>query len=774
MANGIFFNNRVTRKPGAYSRIDRSGLESAGLADAGIVVIVGTAEGGAPVTALSGPDELLRARSPAQARALLRSGDLLEAANMAFAPSNDPAISGGAAEVVFVKVNSATQSSASLENGDGPVIDITSRDYGAFTEQIAVSLQPGTTSGFLLEISDGVTTESVDDLGGSALAEISFAPGDDGYTSGVAEVANSGAVELRMVRAIAGTDNDPTSGWAAGDVASVVATAADAGKTITLYGRETTSLDLVKETLTLINGTVQSTTVFDALYGCALSAPAAAAITVEDDVDARFTFAASDQVFGGVVCGPGMIVQNAPVSVAVDSTSTVDVIVYGTNAAGADRADAIALSGTSGQYAAGTTVFAQLEFVSTVLVANANTVSLQATAALSSPSVHSTLDKVRAFINAKGQDVGGDYVGPLWTTLTGSVNTPIAQLDEQITADIVASERGLTAEVYDIINWINVNSQLVSAEESIGSVRTAPNTSSAALYLSGGSEGTAPFSQWQAAFDMLKQARVNTIVPLSGQSAVHAAAAAHCEYMATIGKYECDAIVGLVAVDNDGLPTASPPVAATRSALRSQVLDLNSRHIRAAGQFIDRFNLAGERETFPPYFLAAVLAGMQAGSPVGEPLTNKYASVLGVSQHSSWNPVVDAETMIQQGLCFLERVEGIGFRVVRNITTVLSSDNLSLVEASVNEAVNFAVLSLRSRLEDAVGQRGFAPTLATVKGLALGVLDRLVGEGIIVAHRSLQLELLLDTLNVSVELAPVLPINFVPITVHLVTVPLSA
>ena len=126
--------------------------------------------------------------------------------------------------------------------------------------------------------------------------------------------------------------------------------------------------------------------------------------------------------------------------------------------------------------------------------------------------------------------------------------------------------------------------------------------------------------------------------------------------------------------------------------------------------------------------------------------------------------------MIQAGLCFFENIEGIGRRCVRNITTHLSSNNIAYIEGSVNEAVNFAVFNFRQNLEFAVGKRGFSGTVNAAKGVAIGTLGLLKDEEIIVASRSLDIELVVDVMEVSVELAPIIPINFVQSTVHLVTI----
>ena len=244
--------------------------------------------------------------------------------------------------------------------------------------------------------------------------------------------------------------------------------------------------------------------------------------------------------------------------------------------------------------------------------------------------------------------------------------------------------------------------------------------------------------------------------------------------MAGVGRGERDALVGIVQVDGNGVPTQDPPLLATKAQVAEQLVDLNTRHIRAVAQNVVRFNTAGERTVFPPYFGAVLAAGMQAGSPIGVSLTNKFINVLDFGQDSSWNPVDDAEELIQGGLLFMETVQGVGTRWVRNVTTFLQSDNLAFTEGSVNEAVNFTALTVRDALEFAVGRRGFAGTLNALRGIAINTLNLLVDEGVIVQWRALSLELSGDVVEVSVEVSPTLPINFVRTTLHLTTTTLSA
>jgi hypothetical protein len=299
-----------------------------------------------------------------------------------------------------------------------------------------------------------------------------------------------------------------------------------------------------------------------------------------------------------------------------------------------------------------------------------------------------------------------------------------------------------------------------------GATGGAPDNTSAPIFLTGGSEGTAAFSNYQTALNLLKRTRVNSIVVLTGDPAVHAALDAHCAYMGGIGRNERDGFVGLLNAGLTDVPT--------KTEAKAQVVDLNSRHIRALPQAIERFNSQGERQEYLPPFHACIAAGMQAGSAVGESLTYKFANVLAFRQHNTWNPTDDAEEMVQAGLMFLESVEGVGRRYVRNITTHLSSNNIAFIEGSVNEATNFAVYNFRTNLEFAVGRKGFAGTINATKSIAIGTLGLLVDAQTLVTWRSLQIELIVDVMEVGVEIAPVIPINFVKSTVHLVTVAQTA
>lgn len=134
----VFFAGRLLITPTSMSVVDDSGLANKNLTVGNIVALIGPCEGGKPNTAL-------RFGSPSQAKAVLRSGELLDAVLKAFDPSSQ---TGGPAEVVAIRVNPAVQSSLVLKDaGSADVITLQSTDYGLYTNQIKVKVENATTLG---------------------------------------------------------------------------------------------------------------------------------------------------------------------------------------------------------------------------------------------------------------------------------------------------------------------------------------------------------------------------------------------------------------------------------------------------------------------------------------------------------------------------------------------------------------------------------------------------------------------------------------------------
>jgi hypothetical protein len=744
-------------------------LDVASIGASGIVAVLGTAVGGRPVSDITEAKDITRYTSAEKASRAFRSGQLKDVANMLFSPAKDPDIPAGAVEYVAMKANPAVQSTGVLPNSDGPAIDLTSQDYGAFTEQITVDLQDGTTEGKLITITFEDLVESQDDLGGETLGKLSYVPGPDGFDTAVATVDAAGNTTVVATRASVGKDGDLDNSITAVAAEILSAAAGDTSLSVELFGlvAGVPTIELLttdaSDGTTVVTGTVVWTA--GDLLGARVTGTSVGIITVRElggaGVDV-FTLPAGVNTEEGLITCDNCWVNNAALTLVSSGASTKDVIIFGRDVAGATLKEVVALIGTTPvPSVADTYAFFDVLVLGDVELAQTVTVTVEAAKALT--SVQDTILKVNDYFNSKQQIVSGPTTeGFIYTLLTGQSNFDPANFDVDLVGQSILdpADFDYTADLYAIVTWINQNSQLITAAVSTGATGVPDNTSTP-VPLTGGSEGVATFADYQTALNLLKRVRVNSIVDLSGDPAVAAALDAHIELMGGIGRSERDGFVGVL---NSGL-TDVP----SKTEYKAAIVNLNTRHLRVFGQAIERPSPAGDLTEYQTPFLGAIVAGAQAGSPVGTSLTHKFMNVTGFRQHSTWNPTDDAEEMITGGACFLEDVEGVGRRVVRNVTSHLKDNNLAFVEASVNEAVNFAVFNFRTNMEFIVGKNGFSGTETSARANAVSTLGLLVDAFVLVGFRNLDVELILDIMDMSVEMAPVIPINFVRIVVHLVS-----
>jgi len=129
MSKRVLFNGAVLVRPGAATKIDASQFQDAVLTGIGIVGLIGAADGGQPRT-------VQVFSTPQAVKSFYRSGDLVEAANLVKAPSNDPLIQAGASAIVCYKTNNSA--AASLTKSGTFVY--TSKDYGLHTNNIQLAL----------------------------------------------------------------------------------------------------------------------------------------------------------------------------------------------------------------------------------------------------------------------------------------------------------------------------------------------------------------------------------------------------------------------------------------------------------------------------------------------------------------------------------------------------------------------------------------------------------------------------------------------------------
>lgn len=781
MATAIFFNGRRINIPGAYTEVDASELASTSPAATGVVALLGTAQGGKPLSAEPADAD---STTPSRLREKYKGGDLRIAGQFAFEPSNDDSVPGGAQRLISLKVNPDTQAEATLQDDEGnDTLDLVSNDYGVDQNQISIEIGDGTNQGKLLTVRFQDDEEIFDDVGGDSIITVEpiteLSGSIEGHFWRAGAFFNDGSRLKQALVDILGQKSSEVTQPASDSILTLISDSSVDSQEATIYG-EDSAQEPVKETVKLSGlNPVTTTQSFTVVHGVILAEEANGTITVDDSVPATLvTFSAGEKWKGAnPTAGPSFLNPNGKVITFYgigDGTADDSVAIWGTDENGQATAEVLQdLTSWST-----TPVVTATKWRSIEAIASGNSsVAARFVVEIDFPfDDFDTVGKIRKGLENKVHeiDVSLGVSGSFLSTRLDKVNdgnTVINILDSTVEEDEGSLWDGtapetatLHADTWSILNELNESSDYITASfATSSSKKPAANTNP--IFLFGGTDGIASIDEWREAFKLLEKRFVNTIVPLTNDPAVHSLMLTHL--LARGGRLqnkagEANGYVGLSDSDGNG---------ETRANIKSQIQAFANRNITAISQRIKRFNPdTGEAEFFPPHYFAAVAAGMQAGSPIGEPLTYKTIIATDVDQDASWNPEEDASEMIESGLMVAEKVDGIGIRWVRSVTTHLADDNVVYVETSANEALNRAVFELRRRLNLATGNRGLANSAASIKGLASGVLGEMIDDEIIVAWKSLAVEQVGDVYPVSVELAPVLPINFIPATVHVTTV----
>lgn len=755
MATAIFFNGLRIVVPGAYSKVDASALQATSPSATGIVALLGTAEGGVPLTV----DRQYDLNTPDSAQTQYKSGDLRTGALFCFEPSQDEAVPGGAQSIVPIKVNPATQSTAQLPDAlTLPSADLTSVDYGQFTEQINIDVAAGTNIGKLYVIGFEGTQEVFDDVGGEAAFDVIYDPSTEGYSTLTGALTASPArFTAAATKAHIGLITERAADIAGPAVVQILSSdVGDTTQTITVYGLVGTTP--TREVLAL-NGTsvVSGAALFNTVLGVVKSAATIGTVTVQSAVPTTLFSMAPSVLTRGMVIMTNAPVADTVLNVKIDTNAAVSAIAIGYSPAGALVMERFDMTAGAGAGVTGTVVFRKLYGFALGGFAAARTITATVDAVRATYATFPTVQKLVDRINTlDGFTANADA--------SDATSLLVSSLDYLSPVSLLATA-SFYANLERFIETVNAGSQLLRAARATGATRE-PAITPSPVFLAGGSEGITTITQWQQAFKLLKGRRVNTIVALTRDPAVHALLLAHLIERAGRLRSEANGYVGIATSGGAG---------ETLSNFRTQIQQLNTRHISAISEEVQRFDpITGEATWYPPYFLAAIAAGMQAGSAIGEPLTHKIINALDIRNDASWSPEEDIDLLIDSGAMVAEKKDGIGIRWVRSVTTHLADDKLVFVEMSANESTNTACYRLRGTLEKKVGNRGLANSAGAIKGLAVDELDKMVTDEVIAAWRpkTLVVEQIGDAYPVSVEIAPVSPINFIPITVHIV--PLSS
>lgn len=359
-----------------------------------------------------------------------------------------------------------------------------------------------------------------------------------------------------------------------------------------------------------------------------------------------------------------------------------------------------------------------------------------------------------------------------------------SNLDALTTADIKTAPVGIKATNWDISDWINTNSSIISDTLTKGITSTLGSPVLTQTAFAGGTRGTSDNTAWTTGFTAMRTTRVNQVVPLASKngtteqgtftiSSILAALVAHAKYASsTAGRNEVQAWAG---------------VEMTKTNLIAEANTHNSEHLMLIGQKPKLPRVSdGSIVTFPEWAYAVALAGMRCGAPLGEPLTWKYVNTQGQTQDASWSPDTDddVKSLLLNGLCVVVNIKGKGFRLEKGITTFIKMDNDAYTEETIVQTWKAVSFDLRTALEDIfVGRPGDVNTVRQVPAVVIRVLeqfrragsitDSIIGGVTIPAYRDITVDLNGDQLVVGVTISPTPGINFVLNTIVIVPARIS-
>jgi hypothetical protein len=413
--------------------------------------------------------------------------------------------------------------------------------------------------------------------------------------------------------------------------------------------------------------------------------------------------------------------------------------------------DNVARNAFSVQYAGGA-LTATMSITGTSLVLQAPSGNTVATVDLNAfPTVQQVVDKINSYAGFTASVVDGN-----------GASTALNGLDYVTAVDVKTSAYTATANLQAVVDWFNSTGEgfiTATRANNAGKVPVAVGFT----YLTGGSDGTVTMNEWSNAYTTLQTADVQWVTPISSNPAIWAMNDTHCAFMSNIARKERRGIVGMASGSTDSAALAA---AKALNSDRTSLVHLGFYDYDANGNLVLQ----------PPYILAALLAGAFAGVNPGTALTNKAIKVRGLERNLR-NPT-DTDALINGGVLAVENTSS-GYKVVKSITTWLVNDNYNRVEVSCGVAVDFVARNVRQALDVLRGQKGTPIVLSRAVSIADSTLRELArpepqGPGVIVgdkaspAYRNIKASLEGDVLRVDFECSPVIPVNFIPVTIHAV------
>jgi hypothetical protein len=244
---------------------------------------------------------------------------------------------------------------------------------------------------------------------------------------------------------------------------------------------------------------------------------------------------------------------------------------------------------------------------------------------------------------------------------------------------------------------------------------------------------------------------------------VWAMADAHVQYMSTTGRKERRAICGTPLGTSDAT-----------ALTYAKALNSNRTSLVHLGHYAT--DLTGTLDgsiLWTPYITAAAVAGAFSAVSPGTPLTNKSFNFTALERNLQ-DPA-DTDPLLQGGVMPFEDTPN-GIKCTQSITTWLTDDKYDKCEQSVGFACDYVSRTVRDALDPIRGgkngplQLGSAVSITESALRALAVAEPngpgvLVGDSSSPAYQNITATLVEDYIAVQFQCSPVLPDNYIGITI---------
>jgi hypothetical protein len=311
-----------------------------------------------------------------------------------------------------------------------------------------------------------------------------------------------------------------------------------------------------------------------------------------------------------------------------------------------------------------------------------------------------------------------------------------SELDPVSTAiDLTGGPATLKAAQKELLDIINGESSLISATRVAGVQGQAAALTK--TFMSGGARGASTNTNFQTGFDALLATRCNIVVPLVSQDASALAALGETDAASsfTVDAINLQAVAHCITASNTENRSERNCYISRKDTfanMQDKARDINSERASMLFQDVEVVGADGNLKFVDPWGASCLLAGIQAGTPVGTPATFKLINVNGI-RHASYNPKTQVNLAIDAGLLPLEERDQGGFRVVVQNSTYSSDANFVYNRPSVLAAADTVAYNLRQQLEDIFcGNKARTGTADAIRNTIIGIMTTFLNDELIV------------------------------------------